>query len=83
MPVDTPLLPSPLCVSHTPCSLCAVSLHLPRKHEKITPVMKASFPITIMHHRTTSPRSKLLRLVSGAKKDRGMGFLVLAAQETK
>ena len=65
-------------MSDTLCSLCGVSLRLPRKHEKITPVMKASFPITIMHHRTTS---QALLFGFAAKKDRGMGFSVLAEQE--
>ena len=36
---------STLCVSGTPCSLCAVDLRSPKKCEKITPIMKTSFPI--------------------------------------
>ena len=64
----------PLCVSDTPCSLCAVGLCLPRKHEKITPVMKDSFPITIIHHRTTSLCSKRFCLVSQQRKTEEWDF---------
>ena len=64
----------PMRMSDTPCSLHAVGPRLLKKCEKITPIMKASFPITILHHRTTSLRSKRFRLVSKQRKTEERNF---------